>query len=144
MMATVHVAQIFAIDVRVDLGRRNVDVTQQLLNGGQIGPTLEQMRGKRVPQGVRGDAALNACATGGYLHEIPDTLPTDRLAARIQEDMPGAATTIELTPHPRQIAAQCAHGRAADGHKALFATLAEDQKQTLVEIEVRHGESGKL
>ena len=44
----VFLADVRAIDVRVDLGRRDVGVAEHLLNSSQIGPTLEEMSRERM------------------------------------------------------------------------------------------------
>ena len=40
-------------NVRVNLRRGNIGVSEKLLNAAHIGAILYQMRGKRVPEGVR-------------------------------------------------------------------------------------------
>src|SRR5579884_1936131 len=47
--------RLLAMQVRVDLGRRDVGVSQQLLYGTQVRALAEHFIGKRVAQGVRGD-----------------------------------------------------------------------------------------
>ena len=49
----VHVAQRVDRDVRVDLGRRDRRVAEQLLHDAHVGAALQQVRRERVPQGVR-------------------------------------------------------------------------------------------
>src|SRR5438876_3902133 len=46
---------ILLIDVRVNLGGRNIGMAEHLLNNPQIGPVSEQMRGKTMPQQMRID-----------------------------------------------------------------------------------------
>ena len=43
------------LDASVDLRRRDRCMSEQLLDGAQVGSTLEQVRGERVAQGVRMD-----------------------------------------------------------------------------------------
>ena len=40
-------------NVRVDLGRADVGVAEQLLNDAKVGPVLQQMAGEGVAQDVR-------------------------------------------------------------------------------------------
>jgi hypothetical protein len=40
----VDLPQVFAIDMRVDLRRRDICVTQHLLHGTQVGAALEEVR----------------------------------------------------------------------------------------------------
>ena len=42
-----------AVDMRVDLSRRDIGVAEHLLDGSQIGPTFEQMGRKRMAQRMR-------------------------------------------------------------------------------------------
>ena len=52
MRPFVHGPQAVACDVRVDLRRSHIGVSEQLLNSSEIGPPLEEMGGVGVPQGV--------------------------------------------------------------------------------------------
>src|SRR5262245_9227969 len=61
--ATVQLLEPLAIDVRVDLGRRDVSVAQHLLYRSEVRPMLEQMRREAVTDHVgaqarQGDAHL--------------------------------------------------------------------------------------
>src|SRR5660397_130685 len=47
--------QALSRDVRVPLGRREARVTQDFLDAAQVGPALQQVRRRRVTQGVRRD-----------------------------------------------------------------------------------------
>jgi hypothetical protein len=40
-------------DVRVDLRRREIGMAEHHLNRAQVGATLEEVRGERVPKHVR-------------------------------------------------------------------------------------------
>ena len=53
MKLLVNAAQVFAVNVRVDLRRRDVDVAEHLLDRTQVGTAFEQVRGEGVPQRVR-------------------------------------------------------------------------------------------
>ena len=56
MRFAVHVNQLGRIDMGVALRGAQLGVSQQLLDGAQVGSALQQMRGKRVAQRVRADA----------------------------------------------------------------------------------------
>jgi hypothetical protein len=49
MILFVDLAQIASVQVRVYLRRRDIGMTQHLLDGCDIGSTLQQMCGKRMP-----------------------------------------------------------------------------------------------
>jgi hypothetical protein len=52
-MLAVQALQAFARNVRVNGGGGNIGMAQQHLHSPQIGTVVQQMRGKRVAQGVR-------------------------------------------------------------------------------------------
>ena len=68
MSLVVYLGQVLKIKVRVDLGRRNVRVPQQLLNTAQILTGFEQMRRERVTEGVAGRPLLDAARTHCVSH----------------------------------------------------------------------------
>ena len=49
----IFLADMRAVDMRVDLSRRDIGVAEHLLDGSQIGPTFEQMGRKRMAQRLR-------------------------------------------------------------------------------------------
>jgi hypothetical protein len=53
MMLGVELLEPFACNVRINLCRGNIRVTQQHLDHSQIGAVIEQMRGEGVAQGMR-------------------------------------------------------------------------------------------
>ena len=57
------------IHVGVDFGRLDAFVPQHLLYHPQIGTTLQKVRGKRMPEGVRADGAIDASHGGLKLHD---------------------------------------------------------------------------
>lgn len=72
MKSLMDVAEVFAIDVRIDLCGRDIGVTQHLLHGGQVCATLEQVRSKAVSQCVWSDSLLDACPSHMFLQDLPD------------------------------------------------------------------------
>src|SRR5262245_5525222 len=57
MRRVVDLRQPVEVQVRVNLRRRKVGVTEQLLHGAQIAALLEQMRRERMPQPMRMQSA---------------------------------------------------------------------------------------
>src|SRR5262245_17293486 len=57
---SVHVDELCGVDVCVALRRAQARVTEQLLNGAQVGAALQQMRGKRMTKRMRTDAQAAA------------------------------------------------------------------------------------
>ena len=71
--AEVLLADMRAVHVRVDLGRRDVGVAEHLLDGAQIGAALEEMGRERMAQGV-GMQAVPADGAPRARHDGVDAL----------------------------------------------------------------------
>ena len=72
-MAPLHqLAQTRPADVRVDLRRRDVRVTQHLLHRAQIGATFQQVGRKRVPQDMGRELVGNAKQLSVAANAVPD------------------------------------------------------------------------
>ena len=56
MCRAVDVQQMLDVHLRVPLRRRQLDVSEQFLDGTKIGAAFEEVGGKRVAQGVGADA----------------------------------------------------------------------------------------
>jgi hypothetical protein len=82
--AFVGLLQVFAGDVRVDLGRGNVRVAEHLLDGADVGVILDQMRRKRMPQRMRRNPRKPAFF-GVFLDKGVNYLSGQRLAVRRDE-----------------------------------------------------------
>ena len=78
-----YLPQIFSIDVRVDLGRRNIGMAEHLLNRTQIRTVAEQVRRKSVAQNMRADAiGINLCRFGEIFQQLRKTLTGQVTALR--------------------------------------------------------------
>ena len=55
MGVAVGISQAARRDMRVDLRRREVLMAQQFLDDTEVRPTVQQVRGERVAEGVRRD-----------------------------------------------------------------------------------------
>ena len=62
MGSVVNLGEVLKIKVRVNLGGRNIRVTQELLNTPQIVAGFQQMRGERVTEHM-------------WMQVLPETLP---------------------------------------------------------------------
>lgn len=60
------------IDVRVDLGRGNIGVTEHFLDDAQIGAIAEEMGSETVSQEMRINIFLQAGMPGMFFHDLPD------------------------------------------------------------------------
>ncbi len=73
--------------VGVDLGRRQVLVTEQLLDDPQVRTAVEQMRRERVAEGVRRDADRQARPGAQPIEAVPQAAHAERRAEVVQEDL---------------------------------------------------------
>jgi len=80
-------------DVRVDLGRADVQVTEELLHGADVVVVLEEVGGEGVPADPRDVGLLRATAVVPRAH---------RLADPIEESRFGCAGGAGLTDHERR------------------------------------------
>ena len=55
MGVVVNLGKVLKIEMRVNLCRADIGMAEHLLHGAQVARRLQQMRGKRVTQHVRGD-----------------------------------------------------------------------------------------
>ena len=90
-------------EVEIHRGVREVGVAEEQLNGPQIRPGLEQVRGVGVPQRVRGDALVDAGLLRRPADGVPDGFCRDRpigtsAVLRTREE-------IRLRPHPTVVLA---------------------------------------
>lgn len=86
MVLGVNGLQTGLVNMRVNLGGRNIRMPQHFLydpKGRVIG---QQVACKGVPKGVRLDVARDAGGTRVFLNEFPYPLASQRLAAIVQED----------------------------------------------------------
>ena len=79
-MLRVQRLQAFGGNVGIDLGRRNVAVTQQHLHHAQIGAVIEQVGGKGMPERMRRQCHTNPGFSGVLLDQMPESLATHRTA----------------------------------------------------------------
>src|SRR3954468_15918906 len=80
MAGRVDLAEPVDGDQRVDLRGRHRRVPEQFLDDADVRPAVEQVRGERVPQGVRRDLGSDPRALGGRAQDGPGTLPRQRSA----------------------------------------------------------------
>ena len=81
MKFPMNFAEPVASDVRVNLRRADIGVTEQFLDHPQICAMLQQMRRKAVPQHVWRDVALHARAANAIFDMQPQRYGLKRRAA---------------------------------------------------------------
>src|SRR6516225_7580208 len=82
----------FAHHMRVDLGRGHVGVAEEILHGAYIGAALQQVRGKTVPQRVRGHALVQTSGAAGFADRklecgVEDMVPPLQARMRVAHDL---------------------------------------------------------
>ena len=80
MIFFVYFAEMFLIDVGVDLGGGNIGVAEHFLDAAQVGAALEQMSAETMAQGVGGYFAGHAGSQSGATYDTPDFNATKRSA----------------------------------------------------------------
>jgi len=126
--------------MRVDLGRREALVAQQLLDDPQVGAALEQVRRERVAERVRRDARRETGPAAQQVEPIAQPPDAERRAAVVQEDLgrgrlPSSGTFGEERPAVLEIAGQGGTCRPAEQSDPLLAPLAEDPDLAAPEVE---------
>ena len=100
-------------EMQIDRRLLKVTMTQQHLDGAQVGAGFEQMSGKAVAQGMGMDAlVLKTGAFGGLLTGSPENLGGDRMTRRMPS-VAGKQPVGGLAPQSAPVDAQ-GH-RAASG-----------------------------
>lgn len=90
MRRYVHLEQVLRGHPGVHLCRRNCSVTEQLLDGPEIGSPLHHMRGCRMAQYVgRNSIGGDSGPISGFADDPPQTLPTEAPTPQVEEKRPG-------------------------------------------------------
>ena len=91
-------------EVHVKQGFFQIFMSEQDLNGAEIGAGLIEMRSKTVPQRVGMDVFLKAGALGGLVARVPNGFGIDGpILAKVAGKQPGAGFAVVITP----MGAQC-------------------------------------
>ena len=133
--------------MRVDLGRRQVGVAEQFLNGTQVGATVEQVRREAVAQRVwmgrygRSMVENAAHVSGGERFSLPvreervaDLVVCATTHGRGQESL---ATLAEPLVH-------LGHRRCAEWHLPLLGAFAHDRGASVGDIDVVQTQTAEL
>ena len=73
------------VHVRIALRRDDAGVPEQFLNGPQIRAPLQQVRGKRMSQGVRPDRLRDTPCCGAPPQDLPHALPGQASPTPVQK-----------------------------------------------------------
>jgi hypothetical protein len=136
--------QALLINVRVNLRRRNIRVSEHLLDDAQIGSIPKQMGGKTMPEQMR----INVYPETGPARNAFDDLPNSRggqfASARGKEDFATRAAFDELGSFLGQVSGERCAGLAANRHEPRFVRFAPDAQDPFVAIEIFETRAGQL
>ena len=122
-----------AVNVRIDFRRPYLFVSQHGLDGTQVRPAFEQVGGKGVTQGVRGDVFRDACAFSINLQVVEDRDAGEVLAAAVADEDVVLLTRLDL-----DVAAvgkpkfKFVDSPRRDGDEALLAAFAQYTDEALL------------
>ena len=128
MMFAVEVFQALTSDMRIDLRRRQVAVAQQQLHDAQVCASIQQVRGKRMPQAVRRQFLADPGFFSIALDDVPERLARHAVAPARREQVVGLALKENLHARAVDKIANPALRLLAKGYQALAIALADDAR----------------
>ena len=128
-----RMAQVVAVEVRIDFGGEDAFVSEHLLYLPDTGAPFEQVRGERVPERMRADVFVDAGALGGLFQDREDH-HARKLPAPVVEEYDLFARTCAAAL--LEIALYLVACDGADRHQPLLVALADDADVALPEKEV--------
>ena len=105
-------------DPQIASGSRKTAVTQQQLDGANIGPGFQQVHRKRVTHRMRADGFADAGEPASPLARVFDRARGDRLTGDVAIEQPSPG------PHHSPVATQSFQQLGREHHIAIFLTLA--------------------
>src|SRR4051812_22010843 len=130
MKLFVHTSKVLAVHMRVDLGRRDVRVSEHFLNRSKVRAALQQVRRERMPERMRGDVLGQTGLVDVMAQNLPCPHARQRRAAGIQKQDASALAAVEFWPQLAQVDRDGADGAPADRNESFLAPLSEDTHQT--------------
>src|SRR5581483_3120467 len=119
-------------------------MSEQLLNGSEVGAPLEQVRRERVPEQVGVHALrLEPGRAGKAAQDEERAGAGERASLRVQEEL-GPAPAVEEGAAAREVAPERLDGGAPDRDDPLPAALARDADEPVVEVDRPPGEPDRL
>lgn len=132
----------FDRDMGVALGRREGGMAEELLDTAQVGAPLQDMGGRRVPEGVRGDLRHTRLAAQP-MDDAADHPWIDAPPARPEEErLAGSLRGYLLAPLPPLLERPC--GGASVGHRALAIPLAPHPHRAMEAVDSGEVEGAEL
>src|SRR5262249_33737556 len=122
--------------VGVQLGRREVGVPEHLLDGSQVGASLQQMRREGMPEEMRVDAfGIEARLRRQAPEDQERARAGERAAACIEEELGPVPCVEERTP-AREIAPNRLDCGPADRDDPLLVSFADRAHDPVLEVDV--------
>ncbi len=133
-MFAVQILQSLARHMRIDLGRREITVTQQQLHNPKIGAPIEQVSRECMPQAVRRHFFADSGFFSVTLDDVPKRLPRHAIAATRREKVIRLA--LEQYLHARSIDKICepALRLVAKWYQALAVAFTDNAQYALVKL----------
>jgi hypothetical protein len=139
-----HLGEVAAIDVSINLRRGDVRVTQHLLNRDEVRTALEKVRREGVPERMRAHVLANSSGLYMRSQDLPHTHARERPAARIQEDAALSPPLFEARSGLSEIDCEGSHRPTPQRNESFLATLPEYGGELAFEIEMDDPERSKL
>src|ERR1700680_2599770 len=140
MELLVNRSQVFAVDVRVDLRGRDVDVAQHLLHGPEIRAAFQQMCRERMAQRVGRHRFRDSNLGRVLAKDLPRAHARQRLSSGVEEQDSLSLALLQLWTELAQIDRDCADRAAADRNQALLGAFAEYAHQVVLKHHVANAE----
>ena len=132
------------VEVGVYLGGRDTFVPQHLLDGPQVGPSLEQVGGKGMTQGMGAHFLADIALFAGPFHDIKHHDPGHFGAPPVQEEnIFTASLDIQFLP-VGQVEVYLVYGILRDGDQPAFLALALYDNVAIGQVEVRDAQPYQL
>lgn len=128
----------------IDLGGHNRLVTQHLLNGTEVGSTIDQMGCKGVTQGVGANDLSYANRLCRDLYNVKDRDAGEVVTEAVEEDIVLTMRGYGKFVAAPEIGFDKLFGLGTDGNQTLLLTFAKNLNIVLVEMEIAHLEVGKF
>ena len=119
-------------------------MTEQLLHGSQVGPALEQVGGRAVPQPVGSDVGRPGHLGDATVDERPHGSLVDPATPGTDEEGGPGAVGHEAGTAGREPAVDRPRGWVAERHAALLAALAEHPDEVALPVDVAEVEGDEL
>ena len=129
-------SEVALVDVHIDFGCADIFVSEHGLDGSQVGPSLQELRGKTVAEGVWADVLLDSRLLGILFNIYEERYPAEVFASpKRDEDVVVLARLYCDALSDDEPLPQLLDGVLADGNQPFLPSLAMNSDVSLFEIE---------